>query len=81
MTDTDLTIDARGLACPGPVLRAKKALDSIPEGQVQVLVDEAVARENVSRLAAHMRCSQQCEVHGQGWRIMIDKPGDSGEQA
>lgn len=34
MTDDPLTLDVRGLACPLPVLRAKKALDRIEPGAV-----------------------------------------------
>lgn len=30
----DLTLDARGLQCPMPVVKAKKAIDSIQSGQV-----------------------------------------------
>ena len=38
MSDTPLTcdreVDARGLNCPLPILRAKKALTDLPSGQV-----------------------------------------------
>jgi TusA-related sulfurtransferase len=41
LTDTDLaavaadgTVDARGSACPGPLLEAKKAIGSVPVGGV-----------------------------------------------
>ncbi|HYF77049.1 MAG TPA: sulfurtransferase TusA family protein [Symbiobacteriaceae bacterium] len=30
----DLTLDARGLQCPMPVVKAKKAIDSMQSGQV-----------------------------------------------
>ncbi|HWI51797.1 MAG TPA: sulfurtransferase TusA family protein [Symbiobacteriaceae bacterium] len=30
----DLTLDARGLQCPMPVVKAKKAIDSLQSGQV-----------------------------------------------
>lgn len=30
----DLTLDARGLQCPMPVVKAKKAIDSLASGQV-----------------------------------------------
>jgi len=29
-----LSIDARGLSCPLPVIRAKKGIDSIPVGEI-----------------------------------------------
>ncbi len=41
-------IDARGLACPRPVMEAKAALDR-GAGELEVLVDNSVAASNVSR--------------------------------
>ena len=73
MAEDRLTVDARGLSCPVPVLKAKKALESIREGWVEILVDEPAAVENVSRLVAHMGCSHECEPHEHGWRIIIRK--------
>lgn len=32
MTIIDKTVDARGLTCPLPILRAKKALAEVPQG-------------------------------------------------
>jgi len=42
-------VDARGLSCPLPLMRAKKALDSNP-GSVRVLVDSGTAKANVTNL-------------------------------
>jgi len=43
-------VDARGLACPKPVLMTKDALESASEGEVfRVMVDNEAARENVLR--------------------------------
>ena len=44
-------VDARGLSCPVPVIKAKQALEKPFEGEVVVLLDEEVAKENVTRLA------------------------------
>ncbi len=41
-------IDARGMSCPQPVLMAKKALSKNKDG-FEILVDNNVAKENVSR--------------------------------
>jgi TusA-related sulfurtransferase len=76
----EMTVDARGLACPIPVIRAKKALEGIPQGRVVVLVDEQVAVENVMRLAGYMHCSHQCAACEGGFRIIIEKPGSGGEE-
>ena len=43
-------IDARGLACPEPVILVRKGIVESPEG-VTVLVDNAAARENIKRFA------------------------------
>jgi len=44
------TLDCRGLACPGPVLRVMDCLDRDAPLALTVLVDEPGALENVSRL-------------------------------
>ncbi len=48
-------IDARGLACPQPVILAKKALET--DNDVIVLVDNDIAVENVKRLGTNLGCS------------------------
>jgi len=50
-------IDAKGLACPQPVVLTKQALDEISQGDMCVLVDNETARDNVSRLATSKGCS------------------------
>ena len=42
-------IDARGLACPAPVLQTKAALEEDHPGNVNVVVDNAAAQQNVQR--------------------------------
>jgi TusA-related sulfurtransferase len=70
----EMTVDARGLACPIPVIRVKKALEGLSQGRVVVLVDEQVAKENVTRLAAHLGCTHRCDVCEGGFQITIDRP-------
>ncbi|MDP8221399.1 MAG: sulfurtransferase-like selenium metabolism protein YedF [Candidatus Stygibacter frigidus] len=41
-------IDARGLDCPKPVLRTKKALEQGGFDKLEILVDNKAARDNVS---------------------------------
>jgi len=53
-------IDARGLACPQPVLATRKALARPDVERVRVLVDNPAAKENVSRLAG-----------GLGWDVTV----------
>jgi len=45
-----LTLDCRGLACPGPVLRCMDCLDKDAPLALTVLLDDPGALENVSRL-------------------------------
>lgn len=44
-----IEVDARGLSCPEPVMRTKNALAGAP-GELTVLVDNNVAKENVIKL-------------------------------
>lgn len=53
MSGAEIRIDARGLACPQPVVLAKKAIEENPGAAVAVVVDGEAARENVLRFAAY----------------------------
>ncbi len=46
----DISLDCRGLACPGPVLRCLDCIEKDAPESFVVLVDDAAARENVTRL-------------------------------
>ena len=62
------TLDCRGLACPGPVIQVKNALEELPQGEtVTVQVDSEASRDNVSRF-----------VKGQGGtcKIRETEPGN-----
>jgi selenium metabolism protein YedF len=48
------TVDARGLSCPEPVILAKKAIEQHEE--VEVIVDNKTALENIKRLAVDQGC-------------------------
>ena len=51
-------IDCRGMACPLPVVNAKKAADELHAGDVlTVLVDNEIAVQNLKRFASHRGCS------------------------
>ncbi len=49
-----IELDARGLACPKPVINTKKELDNIEQGVVVVTVDNGIAKENLMKLAKSM---------------------------
>ena len=46
------TIDARGLSCPEPVILISQAMKS-GENAYEIIVDNRVSRENVTRFAEH----------------------------
>ncbi len=58
------TIDARGLACPQPVVLAKKSLET--SDSVIVVVDNETARENVKRLGEKSGCTVSIEDRENG---------------
>jgi len=42
-------IDARGLACPAPVIQTKSALEEENPSSIRVIIDNAAAQQNVQR--------------------------------
>ncbi|HUW71542.1 MAG TPA: sulfurtransferase-like selenium metabolism protein YedF [bacterium] len=57
MNESSKMIDARGQACPGPVILLKKALEAGEKGLIDILVDNEAARENVTRFASKKGCA------------------------
>jgi tRNA 2-thiouridine synthesizing protein A len=57
-------VNAKGLACPQPVVLTKNALGEIEEGKVVVIVDSELARDNVKRMAETEGCSVSIEDQG-----------------
>ncbi len=68
-------IDARGMACPMPVINTKKILEAIEEGAVTTLVDNEAARDNVTALANSMGCGVEIEQEGNEYQVHITKKG------
>ena len=62
---SDKVIDCCGLSCPEPVLRVRQVLQELSAGDLQVRVNSAVARDNVSRAARSL-----------GWQVKVDVEGD-----
>ncbi len=53
-----ITIDAKGKACPLPVIEAKQALSAAAEGDiVHVLVDNEIAVQNLTKMAQQKQCA------------------------
>lgn len=69
-------VNAKGLACPQPVVMTKNALSEIERGMVVVTVDNEVARENVKRMAESVGCSVSIEDQGDNiYSLHITKIG------
>jgi selenium metabolism protein YedF len=68
-----VNVDARGLDCPQPVIATKKALESIVEGIVTVIVDNAVAKENVLKFAVANGCGVSVEEQDGHFYLRITK--------
>lgn len=66
-------IDARGLACPQPVINATKALEN--HNDIMVIVDNATALENIRRMANSKGCSVSEEKKNEGIYIVLKKSG------
>ena len=69
-----IEVDARGFSCPIPVVKTKKAIDENPKEEISVLVETAVSKENVSRLAQSKGYSIQVEEVEDGFRLYINPP-------
>lgn len=54
-----VTVDARGLACPMPVIKTKKALEEIQHGELEVLVSDNTPKENVLKFAKSAGCEAE----------------------
>ncbi|MGB9595616.1 MAG: sulfurtransferase-like selenium metabolism protein YedF [Candidatus Poribacteria bacterium] len=71
-------LDARGWACPKPVIETRKALQTdIP---LTVIVDNKPAKENVSRLAVKLGFQIQIEEKSDGTYIHIDRGNSENQQ-
>lgn len=68
-----ITVDARGLACPQPVIQTRKAMEQ--STQVVTLVDNDTAVANVSRMAAKAGWQVKVDDEGGLFRIHIEQDG------
>lgn len=72
-----IEIDARGLACPKPVINTKKELDNIEEGIVIVTVDNNIAKQNILKLSNSLNCESRI-INEENDLISIEiKKGDN----
>ena len=67
------TVNAKGLSCPQPVMLTKKALTGLDSGRVEVLVDTATSRNNVSRFAENKGWRVEVEELDKGFKVILEK--------
>jgi selenium metabolism protein YedF len=65
------TVDAKGLACPEPVVLTKKALEEGGFEEFEVLVDNPAARDNVSRFAGYSGCKLISVTENAGQFVLV----------
>ncbi len=70
-----IEVDARGFSCPIPVVKTKKAIEENPKEQIAVLVETAVSKENVSRLAQSKGYSVEVEGVSDEYQLLLTPPG------
>ena len=67
-------IDAKGMACPQPVILTKKALEQ--QDSITVIVDNTAAVENVSRMGTKSGCAVDTEKREDGtFHVHLSKQG------
>mgnify|MGYP000843538489 CR=1 FL=1 len=59
------TVDARGLACPQPVILTRRAMREEGVTEIVTIVDSETSRRNVSRMAER-----------EGYRVAVEERGD-----
>jgi tRNA 2-thiouridine synthesizing protein A len=68
-------VDARGMACPGPLLEAKKSIGTVSVGQtIEVLSGDASTKNDLPRWAAKVGHEFLGAVPGEGYdRLFITR--------
>jgi len=64
-------IDVRGLSCPLPVIKTKKALDEKSQEPILVIIDTEVSVENISRLVKSMGYNFKIEKKDNIYHLII----------
>jgi len=70
-SDDSVVVNAKGLACPEPVMVAKSALGKSGGKPVEVSVDTATARDNVLRMAKREGREAEARADGDGFIVLI----------
>jgi tRNA 2-thiouridine synthesizing protein A len=74
MENKIFNVDARGLSCPQPVMLTRDAIKKMKNGSLQVLVDNATARDNIIRLANNTGWEiQTTEITNSEYKLLLKK--------
>lgn len=79
-----ITLDCRGLACPGPVLRCIECIEKDAPLALKVVVDDPAALENVQRLLSGKGYAVESAQDMGAWTISAQRAqgeGTPGQQA
>lgn len=68
-----IVVDCRGLTCPQPVVRTKKALDELERGELVTIVDNPTSRDNVVKFARSQDYPVEVEERNGEFYIRIQK--------
>ncbi len=68
-----MKIDCTNLPCPEPVIKTKKALESIDEGVIDVIVNSDISKQNVIKFASSQGFSVSEEKDGKKTILSISK--------
>jgi tRNA 2-thiouridine synthesizing protein A len=71
----DETLDARGLACPLPAIKARRALAAVPPGAALiVLATDPEAPIDLAAVASDAGCGFAVEEEHGAWRMTLRRP-------
>ena len=68
-------VDVRGYSCPIPVVKTKQAMDENPKDVLTVLIETAVSKENVARLAQSRGYAVKEEEVSEDYRLTLTPSG------
>lgn len=67
------TIDCKGLKCPQPVINTKKYFDTVESGEAEVIVDNEVAKNNISKFCQSNNFKHVIEEKNGFYHIRVSK--------
>ena len=70
-------LDCTKLECPMPVIKAKQELEKDGEMLLEVLVDNEIAVQNLTKLATSMGCKSSSKTQGDNFTVIIEKTSNS----